>query len=243
MKLSRILLIGLFLSFTSARAQVLISLLLGDALNTEKIEFGLAGGMNRSFITSIDESEGMNNLDLGFYFHIMLMNNPSNFFSTGVHVKSNVGATGMTPYSLGDATVDAIYANGTLTRKIPGFYVPFLYQRRFNSRWYVEAGPQLGLIYQAKDVFEAEALDGNFEYTVNVQEQTKRIDAGLLGAVGYKFLPQIKSMSAGVGYYYGLVDVSKDPDLEIKNSSLYFFIKIPIGAGDAAKNPNKKAKE
>ena len=30
--------------------QVLITILLGDALNTDKIEFGLIGGMNRSYI-------------------------------------------------------------------------------------------------------------------------------------------------------------------------------------------------
>ena len=32
----------------SAKSQVLITLLFGDALNTEQIEFGLIGGMNRS---------------------------------------------------------------------------------------------------------------------------------------------------------------------------------------------------
>jgi hypothetical protein len=76
-----------------------------------------------------------------------------------------------------------------------------------------------------------------------VQDDYKRIDAGLMGAVGYKFRQQIKSVSAGVGYYYGLVDVHKSPDLSVKNSSIYFFVKIPIGAGEGAKNPDKKTKE
>ncbi len=39
--------IVLFLPGT-AKSQVLITLLFGDALNTEQIEFGLVGGMNRS---------------------------------------------------------------------------------------------------------------------------------------------------------------------------------------------------
>lgn len=39
-------------------------------------------------------------------------------------------------------------------------------------------------------------------------------------------------MSIGVNYYYGLVNVSKNPDLTINNSAIYFYIKIPIGAGD-----------
>ena len=43
----------LFLVFTS-NAQVLISILLGDKLNTGKIEFGLEGGANWSTIINLD---------------------------------------------------------------------------------------------------------------------------------------------------------------------------------------------
>src|SRR5512133_3230126 len=77
----------------TSNSQVLISILLGDALNTDKIEFGLVGGLNQSYITTISDSKGLNNFDLGFYFHIQLKN--TSYISTGVLVKSNVGATGM----------------------------------------------------------------------------------------------------------------------------------------------------
>ena len=49
-------------------AQVLITLLFGEALNSEKIEFGLIGGMNRSYILDIEESTGKNNLTWGSIF-------------------------------------------------------------------------------------------------------------------------------------------------------------------------------
>jgi hypothetical protein len=52
-----------------------------------------------------------------------------------------------------------------------------------------------------------------------------------MAGAGYKFKKQIKSMSAGINYYYGLVDVSANPDLKIKNSAIYFYFKIPIGVG------------
>lgn len=217
----------------SVNGQILISLLFGDALNSEKIEFGLAGGMTRSDITSISESEGLNSFDLGFYFHILLKNN--SYLSTGVHVKSNVGGKGMPTYNTGDADIDAVFAEGELTKKIPGFYVPILFHQRFNNRWYIEAGPQLGLIYKAQDIFEvSEKGTYNIRYENEVMDQYKRIDAGLMGGIGYKFKQQTKSMSAGVSYYYGLANVSKNPDLTIKNSALYFFIKIPIGANPKA---------
>lgn len=211
-------------------AQVLITILLGDALNTDKIEFGLIGGMNRSNINTIKDAEGMNNFNLGFYFHFLMKNN--SYLSTGVLVKSNIGATGMPVYSMDDANFDAIFQDGTLTKKISCFYVPILFHQRFNNnRWYIEAGPQLGLIHKPIDIFEISKLGGDAKFTIDVKDAYKSIDAGLLGGVGYKFKKEIKSMAVGINYYYGLVNVSEDPDLKIKNSSIYFYMKIPIGVG------------
>ncbi len=228
--LIRISVFSFFLLFPVAlNAQVLITILLGDALNTDKIEFGLVGGWNHSYINTIEDSKGLNSLDLGFYFHFLIKN--SSYFSTGVLVKSNVGATGMPVYSLDDPDFDAVFEDGTLTKKIPVFYVPILFHQRFNNRWYIEAGPQLGLIHQCVDIFEVSKLDGDVKFTLSVKDQYKHIDAGLLGGVGYKFKKEIKSMAVGINYYYGLVDVSDNPDIKIKNSALYFYIKIPIGVG------------
>jgi len=209
--------------------QVLITILLGDALNTDKIEFGLVGGMNRSYINDISDSKGLNNFNLGFYFHILMKNN--SYFSTGVLVKSNVGATGMPTYPIGNESFDTVYQNGTLTKKINCFYVPILFHQRFNNRWYIEAGPQLGLIHNPIDVFEVSDYEGDLKYTRKVKDEYKHIDAGLLGGIGYKFKKEIKSMAVGINYYYGLVDVSNNPDMKIKNSSIYFYMKIPIGVG------------
>jgi hypothetical protein len=226
----RTLVFSVLILFPSAlNSQVLITILLGDALNTDKIEFGLVGGWNHSNIYTIEDSKGLNSLDLGFYFHFLLKNN--SYFSTGVLVKSNVGASGMPVYSLDDPDFDAVFMDGSLTKKIPVFYVPLLFHQRFNNRWYIEAGPQLGLIHQCVDIFEAEKLGGDLKFTLSVKDQYKHIDAGLLGGVGYKFKKQPKSMAVGINYYYGLVDVSADPAQEIRNSALYFYIKIPIGVG------------
>jgi hypothetical protein len=226
--LKKTVLLLMLATFTTAvNAQVLITLLLGDALNSDKIEFGLSGGLTHSYISTIENSEGMNTFDLGFYFHILMKN--SSYLSTGVHVKSSMGAEGMPVYSMGDPNFDAIYQDGNLTKKIPVFSVPILFHQRFNQRWYIEAGPQLGLIHQSVDIFDAEKLGGDLSFKLDVKDQYKYIDAGLLGGVGFKFNKQPKSMSAGVSYYYGLVDVSNNPEYKIKNSAIYLFMKIPIG--------------
>jgi len=115
----------LFISIKPSHGQVLISLLFGDALNSEKIEFGLAGGVNRSYLNDIPEAKGMNNFNLGFYFHIYLKN--SSYLSTGVMVKSTVGASGMPTYSIGDEDFDSLFVDGSLTKKINCFYVPIMF--------------------------------------------------------------------------------------------------------------------
>ncbi len=219
---------SLLLTGTTAKSQVLISLLFGKALNTPKIEFGLIGGVNQSYVLDIDDSKGLNNWNLGFYFHINLKKN--SFLSTGVLVKSSVGATGMPTYQLGDAAFDSLYADGTLTKKINYFYVPILYHHRFNNRWYLEGGFQLGLRSKAYDIFDISELDGDLTYQTDVRDQYARLDVGLMGGVGFKFKPVLKSTAIGVSYYYGLVDVSKT-DLVVKNSSVYLYIKVPIGLG------------
>lgn len=209
-------------------AQILISLMFGDALNSDKIEFGLAGGLSHSYITTIENSKPLNTFDLGFYFHILMKN--SSYLSTGVHVKSGLGAKGMSTYPVGDPDFDDVFRDGELTKKIPAFYVPILFHQRFNNRWYIEAGPQLGLMYKPMDIFEVSANDGTVTYEKIVKDQYKHIDAGLLGGVGYKFKKELKSTAVGINYYYGLVDVSKT-DQNIKNSAIYFYVKIPIGVG------------
>jgi hypothetical protein len=225
---TRIIILSVLFSVPAMlNAQVLISLVFGKALNTDKIEFGLAGGLNTSYINTIESADPLNSLEIGFYFHVLMKN--SSYLSTGVQVKSNVGASGMPVYSMNDPDFDAIYAGGELTKKIPGFYVPILFHQRFNNRWYIEAGPQLGLIYKITDIFDAEKLGGDLKFTLDVKDQYSHIDAGLAGGVGYKFKKEIKSMAVGINYYYGLVDVSKNPDYKIKNSAINIYVKIPIG--------------
>ncbi len=210
-------------------------MLFGDALNTPEIEFGLVGGINRSTFLDVETAEGVNNLNLGFYFHINLKK--SSFISTGVLVKSNTGATGMPVYTIGDNDFDDVFQDGVLTTKVSYFYVPIMYHQRFNNRWYLEGGFQAGLRSQANDYFDKELNGGDLNWKLKVSDQYAHLDAGLIAGVGYKFKKELKSMSAGINYYYGLVDINKSVDVTAKNSYINLFIKIPIGLGKATEAP------
>ena len=89
----RILFILLLIMVVHSKSsgQVLISLLLGDKLNTGQIEFGLDGGLSLSNLHGVDPSGTKSGFNLGFYFDFRLKN-PSWVFHTGVMVKSTMGA-------------------------------------------------------------------------------------------------------------------------------------------------------
>lgn len=219
-------------ALTPARGQVLISLLLGDKLNSDKVEFGLDGGL--SFVTQRGiDGDIRTTFNLGFYFNFWL--DDAWFFHTGVIVKSSMGERGIAPYSLGDAQLDDLLSGSEVVRKLGYFHVPILLQRRFEKRYFVEAGPQLGLCHAANDVFESKTESGDeLQFSHDFRDEVKTFDAGIVLGAGYRFR-EGKSMSVGCRWYAGLLNVFKEG--EGYNNSVTIFGSIPIGAGNAK---NKK---
>jgi hypothetical protein len=95
-----------------------------------------------------------------------------------------------------------------------------------------------GIRTKADDIFTKSAFDGKLEFVRGTRNEYSTLDFGLLGGLGFKLKRQPKSMSLGLRYYYGLVDVSTLPDTSFKNTSVYLFAKIPIGI--AKKKETKK---
>lgn len=228
-------------SSTVVNGQVLISLLLGDKLNTGKIEFGLDGGLNYSRLTSYNQFKYRPNFNLGFYFDIKTKN-PHWLFHTGVMVKSSVGANDLPIYDLKDSTLNATFKDGRLDRTMNYFFVPVLMKYRFDSGIFFEGGIQLGLRTKVKDVFTADKAQGEMKYTVVISDQYKRIDAGLSGGIGYHLMKG-NGMNLCLNYYYGLTNCSADSEAPAQhNSTLYMLVGIPIGVGKAKAKGNYESK-
>jgi hypothetical protein len=230
--MKKILLVTAFLCIGyAANSQVLISLLFGDALNSEKIEFGLDGGVNYARIANLEPSRAAAIFNLGFYFDIKFT--PNVMLHTGVLVKSNQGADKLAVYSLDNPDLDAIFSTGYVTRKINTFAVPILFKYRFAKLFHVEAGPMLSLRTKGYDEFKNTLIDKNdVSYKLDIKDNYKRIDAGVMVGAGIKLSKVPKSSQIGVRYYYGLVDPLIDNAGKSQNfSSLYLYFSIPIGAG------------
>jgi len=225
----------LFILFAyMGQSQVLISILLGDKLNSGKIEFGLEGGWSLANLDGVDPSKGHSNYNLGFYFDFA-MKNPSWFVSTGVRVKSTMGAEGIAVYPLNNENLDNVFATGSVTRKLNYFNVPVMMKYMFKNHLYAQAGIQLGLKYKAKDEFlNSVNEDDDLSYTLDIKKQYHPLDGGLCAGLGYR-LVKGNGMNLGVQYYYGLVDVRvSDATPDQFNRVLYVNVGIPIGKGKAA---------
>ncbi|HTE29622.1 MAG TPA: porin family protein [Chryseolinea sp.] len=216
-------------SVTQSHGQVLISILLGDKLNSDKLEFGLDGGLSMASLHGLDPSKIKSSLNLGFYFDIK-MKQPGWFVHTGVMVKSTMGAKDVDVYSLDNPDLDNSFKDGSVTRKLGYFNVPIMMKYKFKNNFFVEAGPMVGLMNRSTDEFVATITDkDDLTYKTKIRDRYHPLDAGAIAGIGYRLMGG-NGMNIGIRYYYGFVDITVDDSTPNQyNRALYFAVGIPIG--------------
>ncbi|MCF6359172.1 MAG: PorT family protein [Cyclobacteriaceae bacterium] len=209
------------------KSQVLISLLLGDKLNSDKIEFGLDLGYNYSKMTGFESGTPTTAFNLGFYFDFKLKNQL--YLNTGVLVKSNVGLNNLRESDvliLDPATVFS--DSGSYEQKTSYFHVPVALKYRFKNHFYVHLGPQFALRTKAFLTYSNEKDDKELTVKTNNSDLFNRIEVAAIGGIGYK-LRKGTGMNVGIKYVYGLTNAFKDDNFNSKNNSFYVHVGIPIG--------------
>jgi hypothetical protein len=218
----------------TAQSQVLISLLFGDKLNSDKIDFGLEGGYNFSKISGMDSKRYMPDWNLGFYFVIQMKK--SWYVNTGVLVKAKTGTGYLTGDDLNFLNVEfpdtCTVDNGNYHQKINAFMVPVMVRYMFKNRFYLEGGLQGSLRYKAWVEYTSETDDFDVKLKRYNKEATNPIDVGALAGVGYR-LKGRTGMTFGMKYYYGFANIYKGVPGS-KNSAFFLKLNIPIGAGEKA---------
>ena len=235
-----------FLFFQPARSQILISILLGDKLNTGAIEFGLTGGFNRTYMFQTPNSKGLSHFNLGFYFDFKLNKDKPWYVYTGVLVKSNMGASNIDPYILGDDDLDSVMADGYINRFANYFNVPITLKYRFKNNIFVLGGFQVALRYKARDEFTNTIYEkDDIVYKHETRDNYRRIDGGVTAGVGFKFRYGVM-MNMGLRYYQGFTEVFRNDFKQVYgytlNSSLYLFFEIPIGVQRKIRPPQEERK-
>ncbi len=236
-------------SYYTAQSQVLISLLLGDKLNSDKIDFGLEGGGNFSSIFGMDSKKYVSDWNIGFYFVIQIKNNW--YVNTGVLVKAKLGAGKLTEKDLNFLDVhfpdSCTTSDGDYSQKINTFLVPAMVRYMFKNRMYVEGGLQAGLRYKTWVEYNSKSKETDIQIKEYNKDRINPIDVGAVAGIGYRFKKRT-GMTLGIKYYYGFANVFKGTP-GTKNNSLFLKANIPIGAGEKAqkkraeKAAEKKAKK
>ena len=237
MKKSFLITVFLLISL-SMQSQVLIALLLGDKLNTGKIEFGLDGGINYASISGMESNSWYRKWNLGFYFDIKMKEQW--YLHTGVLVKSELGLDNLTESDLNFLNATIYPEQGQYSQSISYFMVPALARYKFKNHIYAELGPQFGLAYKANIQFNSD-IDGiSIKATEENRDMLNRFDMGLAAGAGFRLLKGL-GWTIGARYYMGFLDVYKERS-GTKNSALFLTVNFPIGLSDEKKGEIKEMK-
>ena len=220
----------------STQSQVLLTVIFGDKLNSEGLEFGLEGGINWSNISTLDADKSLSSFNLGFYFDFKLKDQWN--IHTGVLVKSKMGDLNLSDNDLAFLEITPSEEEGEYSQKMNYFIVPALLKYNFKNRIYVEGGPQFGLMYKSW----VEFLSDNDDRSVRTRDYNKdkinKLDAGVTIGTGYKLMAD-SGMTIGIKYYYGFANVYKGVS-GTNNSSLFLKVNIPIGAAKSEQKVEDK---
>ena len=220
------------------RSQVLIALILGDELNSGKIEFGLTTGMNASGMEGVDGARQEVSPYLGLYFDIRLSDKW--YFHPETWPKCVLGEDKLAPYAVGDTALDAQLEAATVRRKIDCIPTSFMITRRFGQQLFVDVGPYGNLILGAKDIFTRETADDELTYTVKITDALHRVEIG--GGLGARYkLSKGIGVNIGVHAFMGLTSVDKADEWTLQ--WVRASVGVPIGRGKAMKKEQEIAPE
>ena len=166
-------------------------------------EFGIKGGLNASTLSI----EGSNSSKVKSLF------GANGGFFASIPASKNFFVQPELAFSMEGARFENA-AGGTTEQRINLINLPIMFKYVTNSGFFVEAGPQVGLIISAKQ--KTGSVETNFEDNIN----SANLAAG--GGVGFKLG---EALGVGARYMFGVRNVSKigGARTNINNASLNLF--------------------
>jgi hypothetical protein len=217
---------GLFLISFNIHSQILISILFGDKLNTDKLTFGLTLGNAWNSLTGYSKADAQSNFNLGIFLTLKLKQRL--FIQFDALAKYKSGAKGLPVYSLNDHVLDSIYQNGSLQRSIKCFALNPTLQYRIWKYLNIEAGPHVSLRLKTIDVLIADHESGKQQFEKDMSDATTRFDVGAMGGLSWQF-DKGTGLKLGVRYHLGFIDMFPSEDAQNATRSFQINVYIPIG--------------
>ena len=218
-------------SFQPAQGQVLLGILFGDKLASERFHIGLNVGANFADLSGTDGTQLKPGLLLGLVAEWKVAGDF--YLQPELLPFYNAGAKGMPTLIEGaPPPLDSLVADKSAQRNLNYFEIPVILKYgALERRLHLGVGPQVGFLLSAAAIFNGVI---NREITVreDMEDSLNSFDAGVAFHVEYKLKDNPFAASITARYYLGLTDTIKDnPGDAVYNRVLSVFGSIPIGGG------------
>ncbi len=218
---------------TLAHSQVLIALLLGDKLNSDKFELGVRLAGNFQSLANIKCDS---RFSIGFGVYGILKLNEKLSLQPELLFKDPRGAAGLLPETFGNADLDPLLADASVTMKLSYVTLPVLLKYSLTPQLSLGCGPQIGFLTGATNVYVAEVFAADdLVFKDKIKPALNDLDFALAFNLEYKLMRQ-RAIRIGFRYYLGLTDIFKtNPGEPVKNSVFQINLSIPLGGKAKAK--------
>lgn len=233
------LIIILCLSSTGLKAQVILSLIFGDKLNSNELLFGIHVNGSLNYFSNSEGKKPLPSLNAGLFFTYRF--NDHLHANIEMLAKYTRGAKELPVYSLNDPDVDAEFTGGSVTRKNQYLSLPLSIRWLTKGGFFAEIGPQISLRTGAEDIFIKDIDEGELNLKIKTKNEMNRWDFGWLAGMGYMF-GKTKLLAVGLRYNGGFSDVSKIDEGNQTNQQWGVYCNIPIGRSKMKKKQEAKAK-
>jgi hypothetical protein len=193
----------------AAQGQVLLGILFGDKLANEKFHIGLTAGVNVTDLSGIDDTKAKAGLALGLLGEWKLSDRL--YLQPELLPFYYAGAKNMPPGGLEDIPeLEDEVADKERQTNLKYFEIPILFKYALgNGRWHLGAGPQVGFLTSAQDVYDG-VLTNEITIKADRKDMLESTDAGVTFVLEYKTGDNPFAMGVTARYYLGLTDLIKD---------------------------------
>ena len=226
--LTCLLLLGAFPSAGSS--QVLLVLLFGDKLSNESMQIGIK--LDRAFtsLTELDGADVRSGWAFGAFAEVPL--NDTWGLQPELTLTTPGGAQSFVGDPTGNPTLDGVFTEVSVTRKLSYSNLVLPLRARV-GRFAIGAGPQIGYLRKAQDIYEG-LVSGEDQFTLesDISEGLNSWDVGIAGKVEFLLKPErgMQSARIHVAPYVGLSDMIRDnTGLAVKGWGVSVGIGIPVG--------------
>ncbi len=218
-----------FLQAPGVKSQVLIGLLFGDKLNSEKLEFGFNLSGNFTTQSQVDNDSYGRGLVLGLYIDYKFAENF--VLASSLLFKSPKGIKQFGAEEYFYSLPDTIWTNSSSARKLKYIELPLVVQYRPVPQFGVGLGIDLSLMTKVEDTFTHNVDDWDIVAKKSVTNFFNRFDVALAAGLNYHFKGN-PGVQIRLNYYLGLINVYKESTNRTGyNRTIQLGAMIPIKTG------------